>query len=532
MIRRPPRSTLFPYTTLFRSPVASDVRPGRVSGGKRGQSRDRRARGEVHETDLPAPRPVRIGRSNRGGTLVRPAAICQRGSDRDLGVELRRVHDVTHRVSGRRVVQGRARRRARHGLALLRYDLHRALPADASGQPGGLRRERIPHVHRQPQEQLPPVARHRRRQRALPEQRAPGAAARGGEQAVRHADLPEQDPLDRRWQHPGKPVRALHVVAEGPPVGPEFARLGRRALAVLTLINLFNYLDRWIVAALAESMKHSELQLSDTQLGSLMTGFIIVYMIAAPLFGSLGDARSRTRLLSLGVAIWSVATALAGLATSYASLFAARAAVGVGEAAYGTISPARLAHYFPRERRGRALAFWTPAFLERTRGIPQARATVQFGAIVVATGFIGTYVGGWIGDYFLRVSRQAYLWVSGVVTLVAAPLTLIALAAPHPAVYWPAIVVAELCLFASTGPINSAIVNVVSPHMRATAVALSIFTIHLLGDVPSPSLVGALSDARSLGEAVLIIPLAVLARGVIWTYAAWRGGRADGEPSS
>jgi len=424
-------------------------------------------------------------------------------------------------------------------------------------------------------------------------------------------------------------------VAEGPPVGPEFARLGRRALAVLTLINLFNYLDRWIVAALAESMKHSELGLSDTQLGSLMTGFIIVYMIAAPLFGSLGDARSRTRLLGLGVAIWSVATALAGLATSYASLFVARAAVGVGEAAYGTISPALLADYFPRERRGRvfavffaaipvgsalgyivgglvdhyfgwrqaffvagvpglvlaalalrlydpprgaqdsggftadahavslggaaraayaalvrnrpyvltvlgyaaytfaigALAFWTPAFLERTRGIPKAQATVQFGAIVVVTGFIGTYAGGWIGDYFLRTSRQAYLWVSGVVTLVAAPLTLVALAAPRPAVYWTAIVAAELCLFASTGPINSAIVNVVSPHMRATAVALSIFTIHLLGDVPSPSLVGVLSDARSLGEAVLIIPLAVLVGGIIWTYAAWRGARAGGEPS-
>lgn len=425
-------------------------------------------------------------------------------------------------------------------------------------------------------------------------------------------------------------------MVEGPPVGPEFARLGWRALAVLTLINLFNYLDRWIVAALAESMKHSELRLSDTQLGSLMTGFIIVYMIAAPLFGSLGDTRSRTRLLSLGVAIWSVATALAGLATSYASLFAARAAVGVGEAAYGTISPALLADYFPRERRGRvfavffaaipigsalgyivgglvdhsfgwrqaffvagvpglvlaalalrlydpprgaqdaadatgarahavslgnaaraayaalirnrpyvltvlgyaaytfaigALAFWTPAFLERTRGIPKAHATVQFGAVVVVTGFVGTYAGGWIGDYFLRVSRQAYLWVSGLVTLAAAPLTLVALASPHPAVYWTAMVAAELCLFASTGPINSAIVNLVSPHMRATAVALSIFTIHLLGDVPSPSLVGLLSDARSLGEAVLIIPFAVLVGGIIWTYAAWRGGRAGAEPS-
>src|SRR5438034_193655 len=92
------------------------------------------------------------------------------------------------------------------------------------------------------------------------------------------------------------------------------ARAARAGLVILTLINLFNYLDRWIVAALAESMKHSELRLSDGQLGSLMTGFLIVYMLAAPLFGSLGDRRSRPRLLALGVGIWSIATALAGRA--------------------------------------------------------------------------------------------------------------------------------------------------------------------------------------------------------------------------
>src|SRR2546427_3325152 len=121
---------------------------------------------------------------------------------------------------------------------------------------------------------------------------------------------------------------------------PVAIRTARAGLLVLTLINLFNYLDRWIVAALAESMKHSELRLSDTQLGALMTGFLVVYMLAAPLFGSLGDTRSRTRLIGLGVAVWSAATALGGLARSYAALFAARAAVGIGEAAYRTISPA------------------------------------------------------------------------------------------------------------------------------------------------------------------------------------------------
>ena len=177
-----------------------------------------------------------------------------------------------------------------------------------------------------------------------------------------------------------------------------------------------------------------------------------------------------------------------------------------------------------------ALAFWTPTFLERVRGIPKAHATVQFGAIVVVTGFLGTYLGGWLGDRLLRVTHHAYWWLSGITTLLAAPLTLLALAAPQPPLYWAGIIGAELCLFASTGPINSAIVNVVSPRMRATAVAVSIFTIHILGDVPSPSLVGMISDARSLGEAVLIIPVAVLLSGVIWTYAATRPAAPAAHP--
>ena len=55
----------------------------------------------------------------------------------------------------------------------------------------------------------------------------------------------------------------------------------RTALAILTLINLFNYLDRYVVASLVESLKKSDLALSDTQAGSLMTGFVIVYMLAS-----------------------------------------------------------------------------------------------------------------------------------------------------------------------------------------------------------------------------------------------------------
>src|SRR6266850_5669938 len=54
------------------------------------------------------------------------------------------------------------------------------------------------------------------------------------------------------------PVRARNITSL-----PLFSKQARVGLIVLTFINLFNYLDRWIVAALAESMKRSHRHLHD-----------------------------------------------------------------------------------------------------------------------------------------------------------------------------------------------------------------------------------------------------------------------------
>jgi hypothetical protein len=86
-------------------------------------------------------------------------------------------------------------------------------------------------------------------------------------------------------------------------------------------------------------------------------------------------------------------------------------------------------------------------------------------------------------------------------------------------------VISELLLFMSTGPINAAIANVVSPLERASAIALSMFAIHLLGDVPSPPLIGYLADVGSLQRAVLLVPVAIVIGGIIWLAAAVIGSR-------
>jgi hypothetical protein len=48
--------------------------------------------------------------------------------------------------------------------------------------------------------------------------------------------------------------------------------------------------------------------------------------------------------------------------------------------------------------------------------------------------------------------------------------------------------------FLNYGPSNSIIVNVTFPTIRAAAFAVNTFAIHLLGDIPSPWAMGAVSD--------------------------------------
>jgi hypothetical protein len=43
--------------------------------------------------------------------------------------------------------------------------------------------------------------------------------------------------------------------------------------------------------------------------------------------------------------------------------------------------------------------------------------------------------------------------------------------------------------------------------------------------VPSPPLIGAISDVSSLGAAVLVVPVAVFVSGAFWIYAARTAAR-------
>ena len=134
------------------------------------------------------------------------------------------------------------------------------------------------------------------------------------------------------------------------------------ALWVLFGINTMNFFDRQILAAVTEAIRRpgelSAAGLSDTALGWLGTAFTLLYAAVGVPLGRLSDRWVRTKILALGVTVWSLFTAASGLAWNYWSLFAVRLGVGVGEASCAPASNALIGDLYPASRRARAISIF------------------------------------------------------------------------------------------------------------------------------------------------------------------------------
>jgi MFS family permease len=397
-------------------------------------------------------------------------------------------------------------------------------------------------------------------------------------------------------------------------------RRPRTILAVLTALNLLNYLDRLVLSAVLPRIE-DELSLSHAVAGLLGTIFLIGYFLTSPIFGTLADRGKRRGLLAVGIVVWSLATAASGLAHSFGQLAAARAIVGVGEASYATIAPTLIDDLAPPEKKGRWLAvfyaampvggalgyviggmvekaygwraaffvaggpgillsfvcllivepprtltdlkapllhawrpltrsplyvrgvlgycastfavggfaYWAPAFLFRRYSLELALANKGMGAVTVLAGAIGTAIGGlWSDKAIKRFGRddhdaraKAFLRICAISAVVAAPLAAAAIMAPTAGWFFPLFFLSETAIFVSTSPINAVVLETVPVALRATAMAMSIFAIHLLGDLWSPPGVGFLADHVSMPVAMLTLPLAIaLSAAGWWTHGS------------
>ncbi|MCE0496479.1 MAG: MFS transporter [Methylacidiphilales bacterium] len=388
-------------------------------------------------------------------------------------------------------------------------------------------------------------------------------------------------------------------------------------LAILSGLNLLNYLDRYVMSAVLTPMQ-KDLRLDDADAGWAASAFMLGYFLTAPVFGYLGDRYPRKFLMLGGVVVWSLATAASGLAQNFVHLFAVRIVVGIGEACFVTMGPSWISDLFASTRRNTALTLfyiavpfgsaigftiggwfaensdwrhaffyaglpgvllalsllllrepprgeadglavdvskhakanlpevlallldrrfrllvlgytaqtfaigafgiWGPTFLNRIHHLPLGRASTLFGEILAGTGLCATLLGGFVATNLRKRIHAGYVWVMAFSLVAATPVCFFALTVGSASYALIGLGVSMFLLFLPTGPVVSEIFEIVPVHLRASAVALSTFVIHLFGDLGSPAAVGGVSDLTgSLQKGVLILPVVLLVGGVLWS---------------
>jgi MFS family permease len=148
-----------------------------------------------------------------------------------------------------------------------------------------------------------------------------------------------------------------------------------------------------------------------------------------------------------------------------------------------------------------------------------AEVNTTFGLIVVVAGIVSTLAGTWLGEKLRPRFSGAYFTVSGIAMLLAFPCTLAMLKLPFPYA-WIAVFGAVFFLFFNTGPANTALANVTSPAMRATAFAINIFLIHAFGDAFSPPLIGWVKNHTNWDTAFTLVSLMMVLASALWFIAA------------
>lgn len=176
---------------------------------------------------------------------------------------------------------------------------------------------------------------------------------------------------------------------------------------------------------------------------------------------------------------------------------------------------------------------WIPQFLNTERHYSLEAANSIFGVIVVVDGLLASITGGLLGDFLLKRLKGAYYLVSAAGMALGVPVMIVALFTTGRAMV-PAIAIAAFFLLLNTSPLNTAVVNSVGAHIRATAIAVNIFIIHFLGDVPSPTMMGWVADRRSLQAAFILPVIAMVISSAILFYGMRFAPplRVNGQPAA
>ena len=160
------------------------------------------------------------------------------------------------------------------------------------------------------------------------------------------------------------------------------------------------------------------------------------------------------------------------------------------------------------------LLAWTPSFFSRTHHLPIGQIGTWLSLVLGVSALLGTLSGGVVGDWLAKRDRRWLMWLCALVTIIAAPLFIVAFRAEQTWVAFAALSVPFFLGVMQTGPQHAATQGVSPPAMRATASAVFLLIVSVINGFGA-QIVGALSDALTptYGEDALGVALAYVTVG-------------------
>jgi MFS transporter, Spinster family, sphingosine-1-phosphate transporter len=151
------------------------------------------------------------------------------------------------------------------------------------------------------------------------------------------------------------------------------------------------------------------------------------------------------------------------------------------------------------------LVYLSPTFLTVAKGLTEAQAASPLAITYLGAAVLGTAAGAWLADPATKVSPRVLFVVPGLGMIAAIPFTLAAIYGRSALWIFGGLFLAEGAIFMNVVPCYAIIASVVMPNMRAVACGAALASIHLLGDIWSPTLIDWAVDTFGQADSMATI---------------------------
>ncbi|MFC3077205.1 spinster family MFS transporter [Phenylobacterium terrae] len=144
---------------------------------------------------------------------------------------------------------------------------------------------------------------------------------------------------------------------------------------------------------------------------------------------------------------------------------------------------------------GYGVGQFTNSFFMRSHELSILQASQITGLLIGFFGAIGTFFSGWLADRLGKRFPNAIAWLPALGFFIAAPLNIAGYMSTSLPLAVGLLAAATLTQYFYLGAMYAIAQGVVHPRMRATAVAILLFIVNLIGYGAGPPVIGAISDA-------------------------------------